>query len=64
MARVSWTSYKWYLIVVTALIAAFLLGIVQSVLGYDLTTQVAGFQVKTILGIASGIGAFILYYKL
>jgi len=60
----SWTIWKWYLIAVTGITALFLTGIIQSISGYDLSQQLLGFPIKTILGIASGIGTYILYQKL
>jgi len=59
--RLNWKTARWIAIITAALSALTLLGISKSILGIGLEDELAGFNIKFILGLANILSVYILY---
>jgi len=60
MTALNWKNGRWICIIIAALSVAFLLGI-SSAVGFNLSDELAGFKIQTLLGLANIVAVYILY---
>lgn len=61
MAFINWKLGRWICLAVSVITLLFLFGITDSVLGMTLQSDLVGFKISTILGVANSLSAYILY---